>query len=357
MKKKALIAMSGGVDSSVAAFLMQKNGFDCVGVTMKLYDNEDVGISRVGTCCSLDDIEDARSVAVKLGIPYYVFNFTDEFHEKVIERFVSAYENGMTPNPCIDCNRFLKFHRLYLRAKELGFDCIATGHYAAVEEKDGRFFLKKAADDTKDQSYVLYSLTQDELAHTVFPLGGLTKKKVRKIADENGFLNAEKPDSQDICFVPDGDYAAAIERFSGKKYIRGAFVDTSGNTLGEHRGIIHYTAGQRKGLLPTLPEKMYVCRVCAENNTVVLGTESELYSDNVTVSELNWISGEAPAKPFFCTVRTRYRQREASAAVTPLSNGDVRICFDEPQRAVTPGQAAVMYDGEYVIGGGTIVKG
>ena len=353
MKKRALIAMSGGVDSSVAALLMQKNNFDCVGVTMKLYDNGDVGIDRSNTCCSLDDIEDARSVAARLKIPYYVFNFTDEFREKVISRFVSAYENGFTPNPCIDCNRFLKFRRLYLRAAELGFDCLVTGHYAAVEEKDGRFFLKKAADETKDQSYVLYSMTQDELAHTVFPLGELTKNDVRKIARENGFLNAEKHDSQDICFVPYGDYASAIERFSGKNYAKGLFTDTDGNVLGEHNGIIRYTVGQRRGLLPTLPKKMYVCRVCAENNTVVLGTERELYTDKATVSDVNWISGECPAKPFLCTVVTRYHRREAAAEVTPLPNGRAFIRFEEPQRAVAPGQAAVMYDGDYVIGGGT----
>lgn len=348
--------MSGGVDSSVAALLMQKNGFDCVGVTMKLYDNDDIGVGRSNTCCSLDDVEDARSVAAKLKMPYYVFNFADEFREKVISPFVSSCENGITPNPCIDCNRFLKFRRLYLRAKELGFDCIVTGHYAAVEEKDGVYRLKKAADKAKDQSYVLYSLTQEELMHTVFPLGGLTKSEVRKLANENGFLNFDKPDSQDICFVPDGDYAAAIERFSGKTYPRGAFTDTYGNYLGEHRGIIHYTVGQRKGLLPTLPGKMYVCRVCAENNTVVLGTENELLSDSATVKDVNWISGIAPTKPFFCTVKTRYRQKETVAEVVPLDASAVLLKFATPLRSVTPGQAAVMYDGDCVIGGGTVTK-
>lgn len=355
-KKRALIAMSGGVDSSVAALMMLEKGYACAGVTMKLYDNGDIGIDNGKTCCSLDDVEDARSVAAKLGIPYYVFNFTEDFRDKVISRFVEAYEHGLTPNPCIDCNRFLKFRRLYLRAAELGFDCIVTGHYAEIENRDGRYYLKKAADSSKDQSYVLYSLTQEELKHTVFPLGKMKKLDARAIAAKHGFLNAEKPDSQDICFVPDGDYAAAIERFSGKTFPHGDFVDSSGRVLGEHGGIIRYTVGQRRGLLPTLPEKMYVCRVCPENNTVVLGTEKDLLTTETFAAEVNWISGEAPTAPFVCAVKTRYRQKESPATVIPLSDGTVRIVFDVPQRAVTPGQAAVMYDGEYVIGGGTIIR-
>ncbi len=346
--------MSGGVDSSVAALLMKDRGFDCSGVTMKLYNNEDAGVSSTKTCCSLDDIEDAGLVASRLGMPYYVFNFTDEFREKVMMRFADAYLHGLTPNPCIDCNRYLKFRRLYLRSRELGYDCIVTGHYATVEEKDGRFYLKKGLDDTKDQSYVLYPITQEELSHTVFPLGTLTKKEVREIAEAHDFINAHKADSQDICFVPDGDYAAAVERLTGVKPTPGKFVDKNGNVLGEHRGIIHYTIGQRKGLLPTLPGKMYVCNVCPEDNTVILGTSADLFGTKATITELNWISGIAPTEPFRCKAKTRYRQKEMPATVTPLPNGDIEIEFDEPVRAITPGQAAVLYDGEYVLGGGTI---
>ena len=221
MSEKALIAMSGGVDSSVAAYFMKQAGYDCIGVTMKLFHNEDAGVSRAKSCCSLDDVEDARSVAHRLGIPYYVFNFTADFREQVMQRFVCAYENGATPNPCIDCNRYLKFDRLYHRARLLGCDCVVTGHYARIRRENGRFLLQKALDPSKDQSYVLYALTQDELAHTQLPLGGLSKTETRRIAQEQGFFNAEKPDSQDICFVPDGDYAKFIEENSGKKIPEG----------------------------------------------------------------------------------------------------------------------------------------
>ena len=240
--------MSGGVDSSVAAYLMKQRGFDCIGVTMKLFSNEEIGCSRAKTCCSLEDVEDARSVAYRLGIPYYVFNFTEDFGRQVIDRFVAAYENGATPNPCIDCNRYLKFERLYRRASELGCDRVATGHYARIEKQGDRYLLKKASDESKDQSYVLYAMTQEQLAHTAFPCGALNKTQTRQIAEEQGFLNAEKPDSQDICFVPDGDYAAFIRRYTGKSYPDGPFVTTRGEIIGRHRGIIHYTVGQRKGL-------------------------------------------------------------------------------------------------------------
>lgn len=239
-RRKALIAMSGGVDSSVAAYLAIESGLDCIGVTMKLFDNEDAGVSREKSCCSLEDTEYARGVAYRLGMPYYVFNFTADFKEQVMRRFVEAYERGATPNPCIDCNRYLKFDRLYRRAKELGCEYVVTGHYARIEEENGRFLLKKAVDPTKDQSYVLYSMTQDELRHTLFPLGGMTKTHTRELARKLGFYNADKPDSQDICFVPDGDYASFIRSFTGRDYPRGEFVDKSGNVLGEHRGLIGY---------------------------------------------------------------------------------------------------------------------
>ena len=270
--------MSGGVDSSVAAYLMLKRGYDCTGVTLKLFDNDESAAEK--TCCSLDDTEDARSVCLKLGIPHYVYNFKDIFNEKVVGRFIAAYETGATPNPCIDCNRFIKFGKLFQRAEELGFDCVVTGHYASVEynENENRYLLKKAPDINKDQSYVLYSLTQRQLAKTVFPLGEMTKEQVRALAEEMGFINARKHDSQDICFVPDGDYARFIEEYTGKSYPGGDFVDESGKVLGRHKGIIRYTVGQRKGLGLALPQPMYVKEKNLEENKVVLCPNSELFS-------------------------------------------------------------------------------
>ena len=355
MSKKAIIAMSGGVDSSVAAYLSKSQGFECMGATMKLFANEDIGISREKSCCSLDDVEDARSVAYRLGMPYNVFNFSDNFKENVIDRFIRAYETGFTPNPCIDCNRYLKFDKMYRRAKELEYDYIVTGHYARIEkdEKRGRYLLKKAVDKNKDQSYVLYSLTQDQLAHTLFPLGELTKRQVREIAESQGFLKKRKKESQDICFVPDGDYAGFIERTTGKTYPCGKFIDTKGNVLGEHKGIIRYTIGQRKGLGLALPAPMYVKEKDLVNNTVILSYEDEIFSSELTASDFNWIAFEKPDDPFRCTVKTRYRSKEAPAEVF-CEDEKVKIVFDEPQRAITKGQAAVLYDGDTVIGGGTI---
>ena len=351
---KALIAMSGGVDSSAAAYLVKAQGYDCIGCTMKLYENEDAGVSRERTCCSLDDTEDARSVAFRLSIPYYVFNFSDSFRRQVIEKFVRCYESGVTPNPCIDCNRYMKFEKLYERAKILGCDHIVTGHYARIEQADGRFVLKKALDETKDQSYVLYSLTQDQLAHTLFPLGTLRKTDVRRIAEENGFLNAHKPDSQDICFVPDGNYAGVIRAHTGQDYPPGDFVSTEGILLGRHKGIIHYTVGRRRGLGLSASAPLYVCGICPENNTVTLGNADSLLSDIAYVSDLHWISGKAPEGAFRCRARIRYRQKEAAATVFPPEDDVVKIVFDRPQRAITPGQAAVLYYGDTVLGGGTI---
>ena len=351
---KALIAMSGGVDSSVAAKLTKDAGFACVGCTMKLYDNEDIGVSRGHTCCSLDDVEDARSVAYKLDMKYYVFNFMEEFHNTVISRFVEAYENGKTPNPCIDCNRFMKFDKLFDRAKVLECDYVVTGHYARIEKQDGKYLLKKAVDETKDQSYVLYSMTQEQLAHTMFPLGELRKTDVRKIADENGFLNASKPDSQDICFVPDGDYASFLERYTGKTYKEGDFEDVEGNILGKHKGVIHYTIGQRKGLGVTFGKPMFVKQIDVVRNVVVLAEEEELFEDTLYVDFFHWISGEKPKEPVFCTVKIRYRQKEQPATIYPEEGESVKIVFDAPQRAITPGQAAVAYDGEICLGGGRI---
>ena len=353
---KILIAMSGGVDSSVAAKLLCDAGNECIGCTMKLFDNCDAGLSRSRTCCSLDDIEDARSVAFSLGMRYYVFNFKDDFREKVIKKFASAYLVGQTPNPCIDCNRYMKFDKLYERARLLGCDKIATGHYARIEFDGEKYMLKKARDESKDQSYVLYMLTQEQLAHTLFPLGELIKSETRAIAEASKLTNAQKPDSQDICFVPDGDYAAAIERLTGKTSAPGNFIDTDGNVLGTHRGITHYTIGQHRGLGLALPERRYVCKIDAGSGTVTLGSGTELYSREVLVRDFNWISGEAPSGPIRCSAKIRYRQPEQAANVEPLSENEALIRFDTPQRAVTPGQSAVLYDDDTVLGGGIIVR-
>ena len=351
---KALIAMSGGVDSSVAAYLMVRQGWECVGATMTLYHNEEIGLSRSRTCCSLDDVEDARSVAHKLGIPYYVFNFSGEFRAQVMEPFVAAYQRGETPNPCIDCNRCLKFRQLYDRAALMDCTAVATGHYARVEREGGRCLLKKALDPTKDQSYVLYMLTQTQLARTYFPLGTMDKAQARAIAEEQGFFNAHKPDSQDICFVPDGDYAAFIRRYTGKSDVPGDFVDASGHVLGRHQGITHYTIGQRKGLGISAAHPLYVRSIDPETNRVVLGENRDLFTRTLTAGNFNWIPYDAPPRRFRAKAKARYRQPEQWAEVTLEEDGTVRVVFDEAQRAITPGQAVVLYDGDTVLGGGTI---
>lgn len=352
---KVLIAMSGGVDSSVAAFLMKEQGCQCIGATMKLFHNEDIGVKRTKTCCSLEDVEDARSVAFRLGIPYYVFNFSDDFKGQVIDRFIAAYERGATPNPCIDCNRYLKFERLYERARILGCDAIVTGHYARIEQENGRWLLKKSLDESKDQSYVLYSLTQEQLAHTRLPLGAMHKSETRRIAEEQGFYNADKPDSQDICFVPNGDYAGFIARFTGHDCPAGDFVDEEGHVLGRHKGIVHYTVGQRKGLGIAADAPLYVKQIDAASNRVVLSGNESLFSRELTANDFNWIAYDVPPRELRASARVRYHQREQAATVTVLGDGRVHLVFDEPQRAITPGQAVVLYDGDTVLGGGTIL--
>ena len=357
MNNKALIAMSGGVDSSVAAYLMQRQGYECIGVTMKLFENEEVGVSREHSCCSLDDVEDARSVAYALGMPYYVFNFADRVREEVIDRFVSAYAHGETPNPCIECNRYLKFDKLFLRAQELGVDHVVTGHSARIDydEASGRWRLLRSLNDAKDQSYVLYPMTQEQLAHTMFPLANLTKEEVRAIAEEQGLINARKHDSQDICFVQSGGYADFIESYTGKKCPPGDFLDTNGKVIGQHRGIIRYTIGQRRALGLSFDEPHYVCAIDPEKNTVTLGLERDLYSRTVYVEHLNLISVPELTEPMRVKAKVRYRGREQWATATQEGPDRLRLVFDEPQRAVTRGQSAVFYDGEVVVGGGTIV--
>ena len=353
---RALIAMSGGVDSSVAAWMMKQKGFDCMGITMKLYQNEEIGISREKTCCSLDDVEDARNVAQRVGIPFYVLNFSGNFEECVIRRFVETYQNGGTPNPCIDCNRYIKFDRLMQRMKELEYDYVVTGHYARIifDEEKGRFLLKKAVDESKDQSYVLYNLTQEQLAHTLFPLGEFHKTEIRQMAEENGFINAGKHDSQDICFVPDGDYARFIEHYTGQTSAAGNFVLKDGTVMGTHRGLIRYTVGQRRGLGLSLPRPLYVCGKDIERNEVILGEQQELFSDVLEAEDVNLIAVERIDKPLRCKARIRYKQQEDWAEVIQLSDSRIRVTFDKPQRGITRGQAVVLYDGDVVIGGGRI---
>ena len=356
--EKVMVGMSGGVDSSVCAALLLKEGYDVSGVTLRLYDGEDYDSGKTRTCCSLSDVEDARAVCVRMGIKHYAFNFKEDFKEYVIKNFIDEYENGRTPNPCIECNRHIKFDAMLLRAETLGYDKIATGHYASLKKaENGRYLLCRAADAAKDQTYVLYSMTQKQLSKTLFPLGALTKPQVRKIAEGNGFVNAKKPDSQDICFVPDGDYAGFIERFTGKTALHGDFINETGEKLGEHKGVIRYTVGQRKGLGIALGKHAYVIEKNPQNNTVTLGDEDALFYNRVLVKDVNFIPFDELSEGMRVTAKLRYRHKEQPAVISPAENGCVLIEFDEPQRAPSAGQAAVFYDGDIVVGGGTIVKG
>lgn len=355
-KKRVLAAMSGGVDSSAAAAILMKE-YDVTGVTMKLFTNDEIKLDDKKTCCSLDDVEDARYAAFRLGIEHYVFQFGDRFKECVIDKFNNAYINGLTPNPCIECNRHIKFEALLHRAEELGYDYIATGHYVRrrYDETTGRFQLLKGIDETKDQSYVLYGMTQAQLKKTLFPIGELTKTQTRALAAEHGLMNANKPDSQDICFIPDGDYARFIEEYTGKHFPKGNYIDKNGNVLGTHGGIIRYTIGQRKGLGIALGAPAYVISKNINDNTVTLGSNDDLFTDTVFASDVNWVSVLCSEEPIKVEAKVRYNMKAQPAVLYHLEDGKIKVVFDSPIRAVTPGQALVCYSGELLLCGGTIV--
>lgn len=340
---KIAIAMSGGVDSSVAAYLALNEGKASTGVTMRL--------------CGGASEEETRAAAVceRLGCPHLVWDLQDEFRAQVMDRFARAYAEGLTPNPCIVCNRYIKFGLFMDKARGINADLVATGHYARISRQGSRLLLQKAVDKAKDQSYVLYSLSQEVLERVRFPLGALTKPEVREIARAQGFENADRSESQDICFVPDGDYAAFIERYTGKTFPCGDFTDMQGNVLGTHKGIIRYTVGQRRGLGLALPASMYVVEKDVQHNRVRLGFQKDLLSDTVEVGDINLIACESLDRPERLSVKIRYNQSEQSATVEQTDRNHLRIRFDVPQRAVTAGQAAVLYDGDTVVGGGTIM--
>ncbi len=341
--KKILVGMSGGVDSSAAALLLLRQGYEVCGCTLRLLD----GVSGA---------VDAKAVCEKLGIPHIVIDLRELFRQKVMDAFAESYIGGLTPNPCLLCNRFIKFGEMLDRALDMGYDGIATGHYADVrfDEQSGRYLLIRPADRKKDQTYVLYGMTQFQLAHTVFPLNGLEKAEVRRLAEENGLINANKPDSQDICFVPDGDYAGFIERHTGRIFPCGDFTDTDGNVIGAHGGLIRYTIGQRKGLGITFGKPVYVCRKNASDNTVTLGEEKDLLRTELMVGNVNLISVTELTEPLRVTAKTRYTAKEQTATIFPIKDSLIGVKFDEAVRAPAAGQACVFYDGDVVVGGGTI---
>ena len=357
-KGKVVVGMSGGVDSSVAAWLLKEQGYDVIGVTMQIWQDEENTVQEEnGGCCGLSAVDDARRVAAAIGIPYYVMNFKDEFQKSVIEYFTKEYLAGRTPNPCIACNRYVKWEALLQRSLSIGADYIATGHYARIEHlPNGRYAIRRSATMEKDQTYALYNLTQEQLARTLMPVGEYSKDRIREMADEIGLLVAHKPDSQDICFVPDGDYAKFIEKYTGKKTPEGDFVDKEGNYIGRHKGIIHYTIGQRRGLGIPAASRLYVCEISPKTNTVVLGDNADLFSSELEADSVNLISVDSLAEPKRVTAKIRYRHKEQPATAWQTPDGILHVKFDEPQRAITKGQAVVMYDGDEVVGGGVINK-
>lgn len=355
--KKILVGMSGGVDSSAAALILKQSGYEVDGCTLKLFDGYNEEAPDVRTCCSVTDVMDAKSVCRKLGIEHYVFNFKDLFREKVMDAFAESYISGETPNPCINCNRYIKFDKMLARAQELGYDGIATGHYArsVYDEASGRYLLKKAADERKDQTYVLYNMTQEQLSRTLFPLWNMDKPEIRALAEANGLVNARKPDSQDICFVPDGDYASFIEQHTGKTFPQGDFIGTDGVKMGTHSGYIHYTIGQRKGLGAAFGKPVFVCGKDPLTNTVTLGGSADLMSDVVEADDINLISVPDIKGEMRVTAKIRYNMPAVSGTLTAVGDSGLRVKFDTPVRAAAKGQALVIYDGDTVVGGGKIV--
>ena len=357
-KKTVVVGMSGGVDSSVAAYLLKEQGYQVIGVTMQVWQDEpQVVQEEEGGCCGLSAVEDARRVAARLNIPYYVMNFRDVFRQKVMDYFAAEYLAGRTPNPCIACNRYVKWESLLTKSLGLGADYIATGHYARVERlENGRYAIRRSVTAKKDQTYALYNLTQEQLARTLMPVGDYEKEEIRRIAENIGLNVALKPDSQEICFIPDHDYAAFIERYTGKKDCPGNFVDLEGNVLGSHKGITHYTVGQRKGLNLSMGHPVFVAAIRPETNEVVIGENEDIFTNTVRCSKLNWMAIDGlHGKERRLTAKIRYSHREEPCVIRQIGEDLVECEFDRPVRAATPGQARVFYQGHYVAGGGTIV--
>ena len=356
-KKKVVVGMSGGVDSSVAAWLLKEQGYDVIGVTMQIWQEEEKDDQEEnGGCCGLSAVEDARRVAASLEIPYYVMNFRQDFKERVIDYFIGEYQQGRTPNPCIACNRYVKWEALLKRSLDIGADYIATGHYARIDQlENGRYAVRTSQTAAKDQTYALYNLTQEQLSRTKMPVGDYTKEEIRKMAEKIGLRIADKPDSQDICFVPDGDYASYIEVNSVKKIEPGNFVLSDGTVVGQHRGIIHYTVGQRKGLGLSLGHPVFVLEIRPETNEVVVGSNEESMSHYVRANQVNFMSVEDLPEKRRVWAKIRYNHKGAWCTVEKTGEDEILCTFEEPQRAITPGQAVVLYEGEYVLGGGTII--